>query len=118
METIISRTIPDNIRPRSPKIVIEGNVIYGISNPANSILERGKSVLLGLAFGDHEKWWEPGGQIPDGSYSIFRSDEQNTEVLTDVLATRSVWYYHDEEIFIASSSQRAIVMMLVNFKFN
>lgn len=118
IEIIAQRITPDNITPRPPKIVLDGGIAYGIVNPAASIKEDGKSVLLGMAFGEYEKWFEPGQPCPDGSFSIFRSNEQQTEILTDVAASRSVWYYHDEEIFIASSSQRAIVMMLGNFVFN
>lgn len=118
LETIIERITPDNIIPRPSKIVIEGNVVYGIANPSSSIEERGSSVLLGIPFGDHEKWWEPGQQIPDGSFSIFRSNDNETEIITDVAGSRSVWYYHDDEVFIASSSQRAIIMVLGNFELN
>ncbi len=118
LETICHRITPDNITPRPPKVVMSGNVIYGIQNPASSIKEQDGSVLLGMAYGDDENWWKPGATIPDGSFSIFRSDEQQTELLTDVVGSRSIWYYHDEEILIASSSQRAIVMVLGNFEFN
>lgn len=118
IETITRRITPDNITARPPKIVIDGNVIYGIMNPATSIKERGKSVLLGMAFGDHDNWHEPDQEIPDGSFSLFRSNASKTEIITDIVASRTVWYYHDDEIFIASSSQRAIVMLLGNFELN
>ncbi len=113
-----ARITPDNITPRPTNIVMSGNVIYGITNPTDSLLGNGRSVLMGMPFGEHERWWEPGRKVPDGSFAIFRSDDETTEVLTDVVASRTIWYYHDDEVFIASSSQRAIVMMLGSFNLN
>lgn len=118
IEAIAHRITPNNISPHPPKVVVGNNIVYGIVNPVSSIKENGKSVLLGMSFGEDTHWWEPETEIPDGSYSIFRSNDRKTEILTDVTGSRSVWYYHDDEIFVASSSQRAIVMVLGDFRFN
>ncbi|MDB5119313.1 MAG: hypothetical protein JWN56_531 [Sphingobacteriales bacterium] len=118
IETIAKRITPDNIIANPTKIVRNGNTVYGVINPVDSVLENGSSVLLGMAFGDHDKWWEPQQRIPDGCYSIFRSNTEKTELITDVTGSRSIWYYHDSEVLIASSSQRAIIMMLGSFQLN
>lgn len=116
IETIAKRVSPDNITPRPPKIYLEDNVIFGIINPSNSIQVKDKSVLLGMAYGNDERWWKPGEAHLDGSFSLFRSDSDRSEIITDIVGSRSVWYYHDDKVFIASSSQRSIVMMLGSFQ--
>lgn len=118
MEVIADRITPNNIIANKPKVVTIDNIIYVIVNPVSSVAENGKSVFLGMPFGDDNNWWEPETAIPDGSFSIFRANQQKTEILTDVVGSRSIWYYHDNEMFIASSSQRAIVMLLGDFNFN
>jgi hypothetical protein len=118
VEEIIRRISADNIRSRPAKVVMNGNTIYGISNVSNTIIEKDKSVLLGLAYEQEGNWWEPGGQIPDGSYSIYRSNENCTEILSDVAASRTIWYYHDRDLFAASSSQRAIISFIGKFTLN
>lgn len=118
IETIAKRISPDNITPRPPKIHMEENIVFGIINPTSSIEIKSKSVLLGLAYGNHENWWEPDQELFDGSFSLYRSNHRKTQIITDFVGSRSVWYYQDEGVFIASSSQRAIVMMLGSFQPN
>ena len=116
--SIARQITPDNIVPQPTRISRNKKLIYGIVNPTNTIAEESNGVFLGTPYGEHDHWWEPGNIIPDGSFSIFRSDEFRTEVITDVVGSRTIWYYHDSELFIASSSQRAIIMILGSFNFN
>lgn len=118
IEIIAQRISPDNITPRPPKIYVEGNVIFGIINPTTSIDVKNKSVLMGMAYGNHDNWWEPEQSLFDGSFSLYRSNHHKTEVITDFVGSRSIWYYHDDALFLASSSQRAIVMMISSFQPN
>jgi hypothetical protein len=118
LEIICERIIPDNIHSRPPKIRLLDNIAFGIANPTTSILESGKSVILGMPFGASDLWWETERAVPDGSFSMFRSGNGKTQVYTDFVGSRSVWYYKDDDIFIASSSQRAIVMLLGSFETN
>ncbi|HPJ44184.1 MAG TPA: hypothetical protein PLY21_17780, partial [Spirochaetota bacterium] len=48
----------------------------------------------------------------------FRDSERYCEIITDPVATRTIWYYHDENLFIASTSQRAIILYLGRFEFD
>jgi hypothetical protein len=118
VKTITNRMNADNITPRPVKVFMEGKTIYGISNISNSTKEKSQSVLCGLAFGQEESWWEPGGPVPDGSFSLFRTKDNLTEIVSDAAASRATWYYHDQDVFAASSSQRAIISLIGDFKLN
>lgn len=56
--------------------------------------------------------------VPDGSYALFRSDQNIVELISDMIASRTIWYIKTENIFIASTSQRAIIYFLQDFKPN
>ena len=115
---ISDRISPDNITPAPTKILEQDGIIYGIINPVDVTKEENGSVLLGGAFGDTTNWSKPKASLPDGSYAIFRADSDYVEVATDAAGSRSVWYYQDDDLFIAATSQRAIVAIIGNFQFN
>jgi hypothetical protein len=117
-EVISKRIMPDNITVKEPCINSEGGLSYCIINPTNSVEKHGQCVLLGKALTDDLDWWKVGSTTPDGSYSLFRSDNDTVELISDVVASRTIWYFKNEEIFIASSSQRALVMLMGSFDFN
>ena len=54
--------------------------------------------------------------MPDGSYALFRSDDRYIELLSDTCASRTIWYASTEKLFLASTSQRAIVYFLQSYK--
>ena len=109
---------PDNITPNDPRVVVHGNIAYGIMNPTNSLLESGTSLLMGQLFEKVENWGVPLQDFPDGSYALFRNGDDYGEIVSDPVASRAIWYFQDEELFIASTSQRAIVMFLGSFEFD
>jgi hypothetical protein len=110
--------MPDNITALPPKIVDNQGIIFGIFNPSDSILVKDSSVCLGSIFGQATEWWEPMQEYPDGSFALFRGNSRYVEVLSDVVASRTIWYFKDKDIFIASTSQRAIIFFLKSFQFN
>jgi hypothetical protein len=118
IKLLSNKLIPDNINPTQTKVIKNDNIIFGIYNPNDSFtLKDNRSVYLGSLF-EKTNWWDPEKNYPDGSYVLFRSDEEYIEILTDVVASRTIWYYKDNEIFIASTSQRAIIYLLGSFIFN
>jgi hypothetical protein len=118
IEAVSKRIIPDNICARAAEILESDGIAYGIINPTETIEKNGSSVLMGQAFEEDSEWWLTGTPGPDGSYAIFRADEFSVELLTDVVASRTIWYFMDEEVFMASTSQRALVMLMKSFEFN
>jgi hypothetical protein len=118
VESITKKLIPENI-PNAPCKIEEINtIIYGIATYTSSIKEKDGSVCMGLAYNGSEKWWQPLAKHPDGSYAIFRNNEDFVEILTDVAGSRAVWYYKDDEIFITGTSQRAVIAVAGKFDFD
>jgi len=109
---------PDNITPRESLVISNGNIAYGVMNPDTALLVKENSFLLGKILSSNNKWNAPLSETPDGSYALFRSSADYCELVTDPTGSRAIWYFFDEKILIASTSQRAIVMFLGSFEFD
>jgi asparagine synthetase B (glutamine-hydrolysing) len=118
IKSICDSINPDNITPHPTYIHATEKIIYGISNPSQTIKKQGSNVILGKLFENSEDWFNPESDFPDGNYAIFRSNENKMEVASDILGTRSVWYYFDDTLFVASTTQVGIIKLLGDFKFN
>ena len=114
----LPKLIPDNI-PNCPiEVSSSGNIIFGIVNTRGIHYKTDNSICLGQIFGDTKSWDKPQGSYPDGAFCIFRSDENYVEIVSDVVGSRTIWFYKDDDVFISSNSQRAIVALIGNLKFN
>ncbi len=110
---------PDNISCRQSKILVNSNIAYGVMNPENSILTHNNSILIGQLFENKDKEWERSSSgLLDGSFALFRDEKNQFEIVSDPTGSKTIWYYKDEEYFISSTSQRAIVMFLESFEFD
>jgi hypothetical protein len=109
---------PDNIDPRPPHVYQKGGLIVAAVNPGSDLLAHDGSVCVGHLYEPQERWWEPGAPEPDGSYALCRSDDRSVELVTDLLASRTLWYVLTDDAFVASSSQRALVALLGSFELN
>ncbi len=112
------RIIPENIIPNPPRIFSKDGVMVGVLNPTSELLIEGGSICLGFPIFVPPDWHEPGGEDPDGSYALFRSNAEFVEIGTDAVSSRTIWYCQTDELFFASSSQRAIVAFLGDFQVN
>ncbi len=81
-----------------------------------AVQREGTSCLLGVVRRG-ARWSKPGTTLPDGSYGIVREDSQTVELCTDTTASRTIWYYEGCDIFVASSSQLAILQIIGGFRF-
>ena len=118
LERLHAELIPDNIQPNETRVVRSGNASIAVINPVSVSPTHNGSVLLGHMVRKPENWWEPGAPSPDGAYGLFRLDEKTIELVTDSLASRTIWYVKTDDTFIASTSQRAIVMLLGSYEPN
>jgi len=112
------RLIPDNISPSPPKLIKKDGIFIGILNPSESLPIKKTSICMGHLINPDNNWWQPMAKVPDGSYALFRSNKNYIEILSDIVASRTIWYIQTNNIFIASTSQRAIIFFLKNFKPN
>jgi hypothetical protein len=118
IEQLSERLTPDNIVASPPRIIEDTGILIGIINPTGHLPIAGCSVCLGTFFEHRDDWSLPGAQAPDGSYALFRGSADMVEVVSDTVASRTIWYAMAEELFIASTSQRAIVFILRSFQPN
>jgi len=118
VEVLSESLTPDNIVPSPPLLIKNSGIFAVLFNPVKSLPVKNSSVCMGNLIEPADDWWKPGAEVPDGSYALFRSDENRVEVLTDIVASRTIWYVRTEDMFIASTSQRAIVFFLQDFQPN
>jgi len=115
---LAKRLMPGNFTPSSPKIIHQAGVHIAIFNPNDLIQIQGGSVAMGYLFEPDHEWGRPGKDIPDGSMALFRSSQEAVELATDLMGSRAIWYAKTPSLFIASTSQRAIVHFLGSFEPN
>lgn len=94
------------------------NSLCAIYNPVSTIQIDNSSVCLGYTPNSDWKNFDVRGEDIEGSFAIFRNTKIGFQIANDMVASRTVWYYFDEHVFIASTSQRAIVTYLGSFEFN
>lgn len=111
---IVDRIIPENA-PTKSKIVRDDNVIYCIINQTNIIQRENKAVCMGRMIPSKKDWHKPGGPIPDGSFGIIRGNRNTIELISDMTGSRTIYYYLLEDLFVASTSQRAIMHFMESF---
>lgn len=116
IELLSERLSPDHISPNPPFVRSPHGTLVGILNPTGTQQIKSGAASLGVLLDPADDWCEPGADAPDGLYALCRVDERSVELLTDMLASRSIWYAQTEDVFIASSSQRAIVALLGSYE--
>jgi hypothetical protein len=106
---------PDNITPNAPHVTESDGLAWAVVNPVPGVQIRANGVCLGALFEDAD-WSVPLSRAPNGSFALLRHDAVHVELVTDLYASRTVWYTHTEDLFLASTSQRAIVALLQSFE--
>jgi len=118
MEKISARILPENISPNPTEIMESDNSIRAVFNPVDTLLKHDKSICLGMIINRIDTWWKPGTPPPDGSYAIVRDEGEEVEIISDRVGSRPMWFSLDDDYFVISTSQRAIVSVLGNLEMN
>ena len=113
-----TRLSPPNITPHDPTLIEARGLVAVVVNPMTSVRFADGGVCLGALYDDREDWSVTGAPSPDGSYALCRYDRNIVEVLTDPVASRTLWYVQTDEVFLVSTSQRALVSLLASFEPN
>ncbi len=116
-EAIAKQLAPDNVSASSPYIYSDQKRFTLIFNPAPTIRTDGASMCMGMCEAS-DNLFVPGTTLPNGSYALFRSGKDKAEVASDYAASRTIWYYWDKDVFIASTSQRMAIAFLGDLQFN
>jgi hypothetical protein len=110
---------PTNITAHPARLVEAAGLSVVVVNPSpDGVRVRQGAVCLGGLFGELAKWWQTGSPAPDGTYALLRYDEATVELLSDVIASRTLWYVVTDETFLVSTSQRALVALLGDLQLN
>lgn len=117
VEAVARRLAPENLASQESRTTVNDGVIACIVGADDHIATRGGCLAAGHLV-DPDRWELIGREPPDGAFALFRSDERHIELVSDALASRTVWYVLTEDSFISSTSQRAIVALLESFEFN
>ena len=113
---VASRLAPSNISVRPTRIIETQDLRAGIVNPSEEGVRAAEGgVLLGGVIGEAGRWWDVGSDPPDGTFVLVRYSGASVELLSDITASRTLWYAQDEERLVASTSQRAVVALLGDF---
>jgi hypothetical protein len=107
--------IPDNIEPCPPRMLDAPGLDIGVFNPNGAVLIQHASVCLGNLIDPGSDWGRTHAPRPDGSYALFRADDRCVELVSDACASRTLWYVLTDDLFVASTSQRAIVTVLGSY---
>ncbi len=115
LETCAQLLWPPGIEPRETKLATADGLSLAVVLPADGLPIHGTSLCLGRFLDEPGDWWKPGTTPPDGTYALCRCSPDVVEIVTDIAASRGVWYYHDDDVFLASSSQRPLIALLGSF---
>lgn len=115
VEKICNNIKPDNLDPNKPIVIknTDDKITLGIFNPNESNLINGINICLGYV--DTDEWYKVGSEVPDGNFALVRSNSDYVELISDIVASRTIWYVHTDEYFIASTSQRMLVSYLGSY---
>jgi asparagine synthetase B (glutamine-hydrolysing) len=116
MGRIVARLQPGGGQQES-SVTDSGDGVISLCFAQNKAVQTERcSVLLGHAGNKGGDWARPESGAPDGTFAAFRVSNGQVELLTDAMATRKIWYYLDDDKLLASSSQRALVMLLGSYQ--
>jgi len=118
VQGLAARLLPDNITPNPPRVLRDDGALLAILNPNDTVRIRGSSACLGHLISDEERWWQTNAKTPEGAFALFRVGPQAIELVSDTAASRTMWYAITENVFVASTSQRALVSLLRSFRPN
>ena len=115
---VLDRVLAVNQSYRSPPVNLQngGDYLY-IFNPVEScILREDFHLCIGSMVKPIGKWWES-ERVANAPLTIVHKKE-SIFIYADVLGSRTLWFYQDDSLFLASTSQRAMVIYLRSFNWN
>lgn len=117
LRILLDRLTPDNVRLPVPRIQCnDSRLCLAILNPNASTTRHGASVCLGKLEEGWDAWWRVASDSPEGTFALFRANDRHVELITDVVGSRTIWYAHTDDLFVAATSQRAISFFLGDYR--
>lgn len=122
LRAVAARLEPFDDAPPPPRVVERAGVIAALAVPSahgTRVEQAGRDaagVCVGALMHGGEGWARPGTDLPDGTWALARWDGDGVELATDACGSRALWYAQTDDAFLASTSQRALVMLLRSFE--
>ena len=117
LKEMSSHILPKDIDEKPPIVNEDSMMLSAVLNPKATVGFHRNCFFLG-AIQKCDNWPEFGRNDIEGSYSIFRCSNDKVELVTDIVASRTIWYFFDDNMLIASSSQAIISYVLGSFEAN
>ncbi len=102
---VVERILPDNA-PKKVVIEREEDRLVCVSNLSEGVSIHEGNVCLGKLIPSVE--WSHRYDL-EGNFAIVRGDPNQIEVISDAAATKTLYYRILDDIFVVSSSQRAVM---------
>lgn len=110
---------PDNVEVPNSYIYQDGCLFTYVFNPTSTVRCQNASLCLGLIQKFSPEAFTPRSAQPeDGTFALFRANDNYVELVSDYTGSRTIWYIKTEQFFVASTSQRMIVAFLGDFQLN
>lgn len=107
--------VPPGVTPRPPHVSGSDRICLAALDPTTNTELSDSAVSTGKRHDSASNWAQPGDTMPDGAFCLLRSDGQTLQLVTDPTGSRTIWYLHADDYFVASTSQRAIVALARSF---
>ena len=102
--------------PSSLTLREEGNYLYIFNPVSECIIRKDFHLCIGSMTNPEGKWWE--GERAVNTPLTIINKQDNILIYADLLGSRTLWFYQDSSLFLASTSQRAMVVYLQSFEWN
>lgn len=123
LERVCDLLTPNSIKSISQNTIVQwpnsNNSYYAIQNSDGVQKVINNTLVVGHI--ENQNAVTPKSLIntnADGSYAVIQNTTDKTTFFCDQFGSRTLWYYLDEDKFIISTSQRAVVALKGCFKLN
>lgn len=115
---ILFQVSPNEVSRDRINLIQNGNTYIGVVNYNRSVQLQNCSLCNCIPPIEND-WWENSDKDEiNGVYYRILQVSNSIRIITDSLATKSLWYVITDDFFAVSSSQRMLVALLGNFQFN
>ncbi|CAN6959966.1 Asparagine synthetase domain-containing protein [Psychrobacter okhotskensis] len=122
LNDVVSLLTPESIRNDSQNTAKQWseqyNSYYAIQNSDGVTEPTDKTLVIGWIQQQENNILESISTEADGSYAVIHVLGQEVSFFSDQFGSRTLWYYHDQDSLIISTSQRAIVALKKSFILN
>ncbi|MER8762905.1 hypothetical protein [Mesorhizobium sp. M0968] len=103
---------------KKPDTHVCGHVSTAMLGGDELVGHEDRAFCFGILLRDQKEWAKVGSNTPEGAYALVRYDDETIELVTDMVASRAIWYAVTDDKFIVSTSQFAVIRSLPDLQFD